>query len=286
MTILVTGGNGQLGTALRLASAKSHNRYIFTDIEELDITSAKAVEKFFEGEKVDVVVNCAAYTAVDLAEEERKKVFEINCGAVINLAEQCQKHNATLIHISTDYIFSGEKHEPYTEQDTPDPVNAYGRSKLAGEIAVVNSGCKHIILRTSWLYSEFGHNFVKTMRSLTATRPEIKVVADQFGTPTYAGDLANTIVAIIESGLKDRCGAYNYSNIGECSWYDFAIEIARLSGNKECKITPCATAGYPTKAQRPQYSVLDKSKFLATFGIAIPEWQESLAECIKRLNNE
>ena len=282
ITILVTGGDGQLGSALRLASAESHHRYIFTDIGELDITSAEAVEELFSREKIDIVVNCAAYTAVDLAEEQEDTADKINHKAAALLAEVCAQHNATLIHISTDYIFSGDSRRAYTEDDTPAPLNAYGRTKLSGERAVTKSGCKSIILRTSWLYSEFGKNFVKTMRNLTATHKEIKVVADQFGTPTYAGDLAEAIVQIIENKKYDKCGVYNYSNCGECSWYDFAVEIARESGNDNCKITPCTTADYPTNAMRPQYSVLDKSKFVATFGIKIPAWQESLAECIKK----
>lgn len=282
MTILVTGGNGQLGCALRLASAESRHRYIFTDIEKLDITSATAIEAFFNREKVDVVVNCAAYTAVDLAEENEAKADEINHKAVALLANACKQHNATLIHISTDYIFSGNADKPYNENAEPAPLNAYGRTKLAGERAIAESGCKSIILRTSWLYSEFGKNFVKTMRNLTATRSEIKVVADQIGTPTYAGDLAKAITYIIESGQSEKVGVYHYSNMGECSWYDFAVEIARLSGNLGCKINPCATADYPTKARRPQYSVLDKSKIIATFNLTIPKWKESLSKVVKR----
>ena len=281
MTILVTGGNGQLGCSLRLATAESQNRYIFTDIEELDIASAMAVEEFFEREKVDVVVNCAAYTAVDLAEEEEPIADITNCYAVAVLAEACKRYNATLIHISTDYVFSGEATTPYNEECAPAPINVYGRTKLAGEKAVAESGCKSIILRTSWLYSEFGRNFCKTMQSLTDTRPEIKVVADQIGTPTYAGDLAAAITYIIDSNKLDKCGTYHYSNEGVCSWYDFACEIARLSGNNECEIKPCTTAEYPTKAQRPRYSVLDKSKFVETFGLQIPEWKESLKRMIK-----
>lgn len=282
MTILVTGCNGQLGSALRLASGESRHRYRFTDTEELDITSAEAIEKFFSKEKVDVVINCAAYTAVDLAEEQEDIADKINHKAVALLAKACAQHDATLIHISTDYIFSGSATEPISEESEPAPLNAYGRTKLAGENAVVTSGCRYIIVRTSWLYSEFGKNFVKTMRNLTATRPEVRVVADQFGTPTYAGDLAAAIVQIIESGQHCKCGVFNYSNRGECSWYDFAVEIARQSGNNECKITPCTTADYPTKAVRPRYSVLNKSKFVATFGIEIPAWKKSLAKCIKR----
>ena len=282
MTILVTGGNGQLGCSLRLATAESPNRYIFTDIKELDIVSATAVEEFFEREKIDVVVNCAAYTAVDLAEDEESKADKINHKAVALLADVCKRYNATLIHISTDYLFSGEATTPYNEECAPAPINVYGRTKLAGEKAVAESGCKSIILRTSWLYSEFGRNFCKTMQSLTATRPEIKVVADQIGTPTYAGDLAAAITYIIDSNQLDKCGTYHYSNEGVCSWYDFACEIARLSGNNECEIKPCTTADYPTKAQRPRYSVLDKSKFVETFGVDIPEWQDSLKLCIAK----
>jgi dTDP-4-dehydrorhamnose reductase len=282
MTILVTGGNGQLGCSLRLASAESEHCYIFTDVEELDITSAEAVEKFFRSEKPDVVINCAAYTAVERAEDDEAQADLINHQAVAILADACKRYDATLIHISTDYIFSGEGNTPYTEEYAPAPINAYGRTKLAGERAVVESGCKSIILRTSWLYSEFGNNFVKTMQSLMASRSEVRVVADQIGTPTYAGDLAAAITYIINSGQLDKMGTYHYSNEGVCSWYDFACEIARLSGNNECEIKPCTTEEYPTKAQRPRYSVLDKSKFIATFGVQIPEWRESLEGLYKR----
>ena len=270
-----------MGCSLRLASAESSHRFIFTDVEELDITSAEAVATFFEREKVDVVVNCAAYTAVENAEDNEALADEINHKAVALLAEACKRHDATLIHISTDYIFSGDASTPYNEECAPAPINAYGRTKLSGERAVVESGCRHIILRTAWLYSEFGRNFFKTMQSLTATREEVRVVADQIGTPTYAGDLAAAITYIINSEQLDRCGIYHYSNEGVCSWYDFACEIARLSGHTDCKVTPCTTEEYPTKAQRPRYSVLDKSKFVATFGITIPEWHDSLAKVIK-----
>jgi dTDP-4-dehydrorhamnose reductase len=282
MTILVTGGNGQLGCSLRLASAESEHRYIFTDVEELDITSAEAIEAFFQSERPDVVVNCAAYTAVERAEEDEARADKINHRAVALLAAACQRHDATLIHISTDYIFSGEGDTPYTEECAPAPINAYGRTKLSGERAVEESGCKSIILRTSWLYSEFGNNFVKTMQSLMQTRSEVRVVADQIGTPTYAGDLAAAITYIINSGQLGKCGIYHYSNEGACSWYDFACEIARLS-ESNCKVTPCTTEEYPTKAQRPRYSVLDKSKFISTFGITIPEWHESLAKAVRSL---
>ncbi|MBQ5647820.1 MAG: dTDP-4-dehydrorhamnose reductase [Alistipes sp.] len=282
MTILVTGGNGQLGCSLRLASAESKHRYIFTDVEELDITSAEAVEEFFERERVDVVVNCAAYTAVDMAEDNEAQADKINYLAVALLADACKRYDATLIHISTDYVFSGEAHTPYSEDVAPAPINAYGRTKLAGERAIAESGCRSIILRTSWLYSEYGKNFVKTMLSLMASRSEVRVVADQFGTPTYAGDLARAITYIINSNQCDKLGIYHYSNLGECSWYDFACEIGRLSGS-DCTVTPCTTADYSTRALRPQYSTLDKSKFIATFGLAIPQWQDSLKHCIAKM---
>ncbi len=275
MTILVTGGNGQLGCSLRLASAESEHRYVFTDVEQLDITSAAAVEELFEREKPNVVVNCAAYTAVDMAEDNEAQADKINHLAVALLADACCRYNATLIHVSTDYVFSGEAHTPYSEDVAPAPINAYGRTKLAGERAIAESGCRSIILRTSWLYSEYGKNFVKTMLSLMASRSEVRVVADQFGTPTYAGDLARAITYIINSGQCDKSGIYHYSNLGECSWYDFACEIARLSGSN-CTVTPCTTADYPTRALRPRYSTLDKRKFIATFGLAIPQWHESL----------
>ena len=285
MTILVTGGNGQLGSALRLASAESQHRYIFTDIEDLDITSSEAVEICFENDNIDVVVNCAAYTAVDLAEENEDVANAINNKAVAILADACKRHDAALIHLSTDYIFAGDATTPYTEEAIPAPLNAYGRTKLAGEKAVTESGCRYIILRTAWLYSEFGRNFVKTMRNLTSSRPEIKVVADQYGSPTYAGDLAGAIAEIIEGGKLHKTGVYNYSNLGACSWFDFAVEIAKESGYNSCKISPCTTEEYPTKAQRPPYSVLEKSKFIENFEMSIPEWRKSLAKCIKQLNN-
>ena len=282
MTILVTGGNGQLGSALRLASARSSHRYIFTDIDELDITSKEAGEEFFSKHQIEVIINCAAYTAVDMAEENEELADKINHKAVAILAEVCADNSATLIHISTDYIFDGNATTPYKEDVAPAPQSIYGRTKLLGEEAVAKSECRAIVLRTAWLYSEFGRNFVKTMRGLMSSRPEIKVVADQFGTPTYAGDLAKAIVEIIESGQYSKYGTYHYSNEGECSWYDFAVEIAKQSRLCDCEVAPCTTVEYPTKAVRPQYSVLDKTKFTTTFGIAIPKWQESLAECIKK----
>jgi dTDP-4-dehydrorhamnose reductase len=265
-----------------LASAESSHRYIFTDVEELDIVSRVAVEAFFEREKVDVVVNCAAYTAVDLAEEEEPIADNINHRAVALLAEACKRHNATLIHISTDYIFDGKASTPYTEESTPAPINTYGLTKWAGEQAVAESGCRAIILRTQWLYSEYGRNFCKTMLSLFTSRDEVRVVADQMGTPTYAGDLAEAICNIIESGKGDKCGIYHYSNRGEISWCDFARAIVEFGGAK-CRVSPCTTAEYGARAPRPAYSVLDTSKICRALGCDIPEWRVSLAECIKKM---
>ena len=284
MNILITGANGQLGNEMRVGHKTLQDNYIFTDVAELDITSAAAVEEFIAREAVDVVVNCAAYTAVDNAEDDETMADKINHQAVANLAEACFKHNATLIHISTDYVFGGDGCVPYTEEDATSPLGAYGRTKLAGEQAVVKAGCRHIIIRTAWLYSEFGRNFCKTMRALTASKPSLKVVFDQVGSPTYAADLAEAIVHIIESRQTAKSGIYHYTNEGVCSWYDFAVEIARQSGNTECKIEPCHSEEFPTKASRPHYSVLDKSKIKRVFGIAIPHWQNSLSKCIENLN--
>ena len=285
MTILITGANGQLGNEMRIKSAESDDHYIFTDVAELDITSAVAVESFVAENAVDVVVNCAAYTAVDNAEDDEATADKINHQAVANLATACAKHNATLIHISTDYVFGGDSCKPYTEEAQTTPLGVYGRTKLAGERAAAESGCRYIIIRTAWLYSEFGRNFCKTMRSLTSTKPALKVVFDQVGSPTYAADLAEAIVHIISTRQTDKVGIYHYTNEGVCSWYDFAVEIARQSGNTDCKIEPCHSEEFPTKASRPHYSVLDKTKIKATFGISIPHWQHSLSRCIENLND-
>ena len=284
MNILITGANGQLGNEMRCKSATSADHYIFTDVAELDITSASAVEELVANEKIEVVVNCAAYTAVDNAEDDEATARLINATAVENLARACALNNATLIHISTDYVFGGDGHLPYTEEDATAPLGVYGRTKLEGERAIVATRCNHIIIRTAWLYSEFGRNFCKTMRSLTASKPSLKVVFDQVGSPTHAADLAEAIVHIIESRQTAKSGIYHYTNEGVCSWYDFAVEIARQSGNTACHITPCHSDEFPTKASRPHYSVLDKTKIKATFGIEIPHWQVSLTKCIENLN--
>ena len=282
MRILVTGGNGQLGCSLRRVAMGAEDKYIFTDIAELDITNREAVVEYIADNQIDIIVNCAAYTDVERAEEDEPKAHLLNATAAGYLAEVARANNALLIHISTDYVFMGGCCGVLTEESHPQPINAYGRTKLAGEEAVRASGCHHIILRTAWLYSEYGHNFVKTMMRLTLEREEVKVVSDQLGTPTYAVDLARAIVAII-SERNFREGTYHYTNLGECSWWQFACEIARLAGHNNCKVTPCTTEEYPTKARRPMNTVLDKSKFLRTFGMEIAEWRESLKKCMDEL---
>ena len=283
MRVLVTGAEGQLGKCIQRAiEGRGEDDYLFTDVAELDITNKAAVEAFVADNRVDVIINCAAYTNVEKAEDEEDKAHLINAVAVGHLAEAAKRNDALLIHISTDYVYMGGCCSMLTEQSNPQPLNAYGRTKWAGEQAVMASGCHYLILRTAWLYSEYGHNFVKTMLRLTAEREQIKVVSDQLGTPTYAGDLAEAIVSII-SERNFHEGVYHYTNLGECSWWQFAKEIACLAGHNKCSIMACTTAEYPTKARRPLNTVLDKSKFLKTFGIVIPEWRESLKKCIDEL---
>ena len=282
--ILVTGANGQLGQEMRRLGEASPNHYIFTDVEELDITNEAAIEEVVAREKIDVIVNCAAYTNVERAEEEPLVAERINALAVENLARTAAKHNATLFHISTDYVFDGTANTPITEDMPTNPLGAYGRTKLEGEKAIAASGCKAIVIRTAWLYSEFGNNFLKTMLRLTSERENINVVFDQVGSPTYAGDLALAIFSIIEGNFYEgKEGIYHFSNEGVCSWYDFAVEIARAVGNTKCQINPCRSKDFPTKATRPAYSVLDKDKIKRTFGIEIPQWRESMFYCLKRL---
>lgn len=281
-TILITGANGQLGTSMRAATTGSKNRYIFTDVAELDITDRNAVINTVAGEKVDVIVNCAAYTNVDKAEDDTDTAFVLNCTAVENLAVAAKRQDATLIHISTDYVFEGNANKPITEEEKTNPQGVYGKTKLAGEEAVIATGCKHIILRTAWLYSPYGKNFVKTMQQLTSSKEKLNVVFDQVGTPTYAADLAEIICHIIENDKLHIQGTFHYSNEGVCSWYDFAKEICELSGNS-CDIQPCHSNEFPTKVKRPHFSVLDKTKVKSRFGITIPHWKESLRKCIKEL---
>ena len=279
MNILVTGANGQLGNEMRLVSKDSADKYLFTDVAELDITDADAVMSVVKTNKIDVIVNCAAYTNVDRAEDDEQTAGLINNIAVRNLAEAAQSVGATLIHISTDYVFYGDANRPYCEDQPTNPLGAYGRTKLAGEASLISTGCHYIIIRTSWLYSPFGKNFVKTMMHLTSEKDCLKVVFDQIGTPTYAGDLATLIHKVITERQQDRHGIYHYSNEGVCSWYDFAVEICRQCGNV-CDILPCHSDEFPSKVIRPHYSVLDKTKVKSTFGIIIPHWFLSLKDCI------
>lgn len=285
MKVLVTGANGQLGTEMRNVSCGSHDDYLFTDVDELDITDADAVMRYVRANDVDVVVNCAAYTNVDKAEDDYAAADLINNKAVSNLAMACKAVGAILIHISTDYVFKGDNNVPCREDWPTDPLGVYGVTKLAGEEAVIRTGCKYLIFRTAWLYSPYGNNFVKTMRRLTSEKDALKVVFDQVGTPTYAADLASVIYRIIDGRMLDRTGIYHFSNEGVCSWYDFAKEICELSGN-ECDIQPCHSDEFPSKVKRPHFSVLDKTKLKDTFGFSVPYWKDSLKVCIGILNNQ
>lgn len=287
MNILVTGANGQLGTSLRKSSAASGDRYIFTDVAELDITDAEAVGRMVSDNNVDVIVNCAAYTNVDRAEDQPELAELLNATAAGNLAKAAKEAGASLIHISTDYVFGGGRGNTPRDEDEPmSPTGVYGVTKMHGEQEVASSGCKAIVIRTAWLYSEYGKNFVKTMMNLTATKPGLKVVFDQCGTPTYAQDLADAIFAIIEKRMIDgNEGVYHYSNEGVCSWYDFTKMIAEEAGTTGCDIEPCHSDEFPSKVVRPSYSVLDKTKFKRTFGMKIPYWTDSLKKCVANLKN-
>lgn len=283
--ILVTGANGQLGNEMRrLAEKTTSNRYIFTDIAELDITNLQAVRHCMAENQVTIVVNCAAYTNVDKAEDDFETADLINRKAVENLAIACKETEAVLIHVSTDYVFQGDSNLPCREDEPTNPLGVYGRTKLAGEQAMEQIGGKYLIFRTAWLYSSFGNNFVKTMRRLTSEREQLSVVFDQVGSPTYAGDLAMLIWHIIEEEkYNQHQGIYHFSNEGVCSWYDFAKEIASLSG-KECDIRPCHSDEFPSKVKRPAFSVLDKTKVKKDFGYVVPYWKDSLIKCINELN--
>ncbi len=278
--ILVTGSNGQLGNEMRVVSQRSKHNYIFTDVAELDITKQEELSAFVRANDIKVIVNCAAYTNVDKAEDDYDTADLINNKAAEYLALAAKANDATLVHVSTDYVFQGEGNTPCREDEPTNPIGAYGKTKLDGEQAIVNSGCNYLIFRTAWLYSSFGANFVKTMQRLTAERDTLKVVIDQVGTPTYAADLAELIGSIIEEGkLDSNEGIYHYSNEGVCSWYDFAIEIASQSGNI-CDIQPCTSEEFPSKVKRPHFSVLDKTKVKNTFGKRVPYWKEALMRCI------
>lgn len=282
--ILVTGSNGQLGSEIReLTKNDVTNVYFYTDVTELDITNKSAVNTFIENHQIDILVNCAAYTQVDKAEDDEKTAFLINATAPGNLAESCQKYEVTLFHISTDYVFDGSNNVPYIETQSTSPLGIYGRSKLKGEELIQKSGCNYLIIRTSWLYSSFGHNFVKTIGRLSSEKEELKVVFDQVGTPTYARDLATVILTIIQNDqFENRKGIYHYSNEGVCSWYDFAIAINEFFGN-DCLIRPCNSDEFPAKVTRPNYSVLDKTKIKSVFGVEIGYWRDSLCKCVELL---
>lgn len=283
--ILVTGANGQLGTAIKQLSKKNKDlSFIFTDVDELDITSLDALDSFFQENTVDYIVNCAAYTAVDKAETDTETAHLLNAMAPLNLLKQAEQHNAKLIHISTDYVFDGLGFRPYTETDKPHPQSAYGQTKLHGETNISYSP-NVIIIRTSWLYSTTGNNFVKTVLRLASERDKLTIVSDQIGTPTFAGDLAEMILEIITQSVKNKFfanGIYHYSNEGVCSWYDFAKAILEIKKIK-IPVLPIRTEDFPTPAPRPFYSVLDKTKIKNSFNLIIPHWRDSLADCLSKL---
>lgn len=285
MKILVTGANGQLGSEIKdLAPEYKNYEFTYIDIEDLDITDISKVEAYFKKNKFEVIINCAAYTAVDKAESDKDKVIALNSVAVKTLTEIAAKQKALLVHISTDYVFDGRNFKPYLETDLTNPKSLYGKSKLDGEVEVLFNTHWAIVIRTSWLYSSHGNNFVKTMMKIAKENGIINVVSDQVGTPTYAADLAKAILDIIPKvKQKNKFEIYNYSNEGVCSWYDFAQEIMDIA-KINCKINPIETKEYPTAAVRPHYSVLNKSKIKKEFGISIPYWKHSLEKCIKKLS--
>lgn len=311
MTILVTGGNGQLGNEMRIVASKGgDDRYIFTDVVDasaesvamlrklagngvdvstvkLDITDIEAVRSTVRENGVNVIVNCAAYTNVDGAESNQELAELLNAKAPQNLAVAMKEVGGLLVHISTDYVFGKEPYnKPCREDQKGTPTGVYGLSKLHGEQNIIASGCKYLIIRTGWMYSEFGKNFMRTMLGLTATKPQLKVVFDQVGTPTYAGDLAGVISGIIGNrSYNGNEGIYNYSNEGVCSWYDFTKMIAEYSGHLDCNIQPCHSDEFPSPVKRPAYSVLDKTKIKTLFGISIPYWTDSLRQCITKYTN-
>ena len=293
MNILVTGANGQLGNEMRIVTRTSHDTYIFTDVVEmegqqttlLDITSLEAVQAIVKQHDIRCIINCAAYTNVDKAETDEVMCKLLNATAVNNLSIAMKEVDGILIHISTDYVFGGDPYNtPCKEAQKGTPTGVYGHTKLEGENNILASGCQHIIIRTAWLYSEFGKNFVKTMLSLTANKPQLKVVFDQVGTPTYAYDLALAIYEIVnERKYVGNDGIYHFSNEGVCSWYDFTKRIAEYAGHTECDIQPCHSDEFPSPVKRPSYSVLDKTKIKQTFGVKVPYWTESLKVCMRNI---
>ena len=294
-TILVTGANGQLGNEIRLVAKQSKDHYIFTDVNQaegvdttyLDITDLDAVSKMVVDNGVNVVVNCAAYTNVDAAESNEALAEKLNAKAPENLAKAVKAVEGLLIHISTDYVFGKESYNgPCKENQQGTPTGIYGLTKLHGEQRIVATGCNYVIIRTAWLYSEYGKNFCKTMMNLTATKPQLKVVFDQVGTPTYALDLAKAIAVIIEKFDGSQTGVYHYSNEGVCSWFDFTKMIAEYNGTTECDVQPCHSNEFPSPVKRPAYSVLDKTKIKEVFGVKVPYWTDSLKQCISNLKNQ
>lgn len=304
MNILVTGANGQLGNEMRIVAQGSSDKYLFTDVNQvegvettyLDITDLNAIRKIVADNQIEVIVNCAAWTNVDACETDEKLAAlaeQLNADAPENLAKAMKEVNGLLVQISTDYVFGKEPYNtPCKEGQKGTPTGVYGSTKLLGEQKIIATGVKHVIIRTAWLYSEFGKNFCKTMLNLTATKPQLKVVFDQCGTPTYAYDLAMAIETILADYKKEaasteysKTGIYHFSNDGVCSWFDFTKMIAEYSGHTDCEINPCYSADYPSSVKRPAYSVLDKSKIKATFGVKVPYWTESLKKCINNLQN-
>ena len=294
-TILVTGANGQLGNEMRIIASKSQDGYIFTDVNDvegvetiyLDITDIEAVRNIVVANDVDVIVNCAAYTNVDKAEEDVALCTLLNTKAPENLAKVMKEVGGLLIHISTDYVFGGDSYNtPCREEQQGKPTGIYGLTKLNGELAIQAAGCDYVIIRTAWLYSEYGKNFCKTMMDLTATKPQLRVVFDQVGTPTYALDLAKAIETVIAKFDSSQVGVFHFSNEGVCSWYDFAKAIAEYNGAFECDVQPCHSAEYPSPVKRPSYSVLDKTKIKEIFGVEVPYWIDSLKKCIIKIKND
>lgn len=292
MKILVTGANGQLGNEMQIVSKNSKDEYIFTDVcdgyQKLDITDIDAIRKEVKDNDIRCIINCAAWTNVDKAETAGDIVETLNATAPENLAKVMKEVGGLLIHISTDYVFGGDPYNtPCREDQKGTPTGVYGLTKLHGEQKIQAVGCHYIIIRTAWLYSEFGHNFVKTMLSLTATKPQLKVVFDQTGTPTYAGDLAEVIFDIVENRkFEGNDGIYHFSNEGVCSWYDFTKKIAELAGNTACDIEPCHSDEFPSPVKRPAYSVLDKTKIKETFGVKIPYWEDSVRKVVATLKEQ
>ncbi len=283
MNILVTGCNGQLGNEIQLLEKSYENHKFFnTDVNELDITDTQAIERFVDEHSIDGIINCAAYTAVDRAEENEALCGKLNADAPGWLAAAMGRCGGWMVQVSTDYVFDGTKHTPYVETDGTCPDSVYGRTKLAGEKLVVENCSRSMIVRTAWLYSTFGNNFVKTMMRLGKEKPELGVIFDQIGTPTYARDLAVAIMTAVDKGIVP--GIYHFSNEGVTSWYDFTKAIHRIAGITGCHVRPLHTSEYPTPANRPHYSVLDKTKIKQTYNIEIPHWEESLAECISQLD--